>query len=112
VVRTRKRQTVSGMAIATITRHQSSAQGTAWTSAQAASAGSAVGLPWLNRAVAYIEEQVAAGDFPHLRAMMPEAGMSAFWEQLEEADFEEGRFERGLERLLDGIALSVERKQG
>ena len=67
---------------------------------------------WLNRAGAYIEEQVAAGDFPHLRAMMPEAGMSAFWEQLEEADFEEGRFERGLERLLDGIALSVERKQG
>jgi AcrR family transcriptional regulator len=63
---------------------------------------------WLDRASAYIEEQVETGDFPHLQAIMPEEGMSAFWKQLEEADFEDGRFERGLERLLDGVALYVE----
>jgi len=65
---------------------------------------------WLDRASGYIEEQVATGDFPHLQAIMPDAGMSAFWKQLEEADFEDGRFERGLARLLDGIALGLERR--
>jgi AcrR family transcriptional regulator len=66
---------------------------------------------WLDRASAYIDEQVATGDFPALEAIMPEDGMSAFWKQLEEADFEDGRFERGLERLLDGIALDIERRR-
>jgi AcrR family transcriptional regulator len=62
---------------------------------------------WLERASAYVDEQVATGEFPHISAIMPEAGMAAFWEQLQEADFENGRFERGLKRLLDGIALSL-----
>jgi len=66
---------------------------------------------WLDRASAYIEEQLATGDFPHLQAIMPEAGMSAFWKQLEEADFEDGRFERGLARLLDGIELDLQRRR-
>jgi AcrR family transcriptional regulator len=62
---------------------------------------------WLERASAYVDEQVATGEFPHLTAIMPEEGLAAFWEQLQEADFEDGRFERGLKRLLDGIALSL-----
>jgi len=62
---------------------------------------------WLERASAYVDEQVATGEFPHITAIMPEGGMAAFWEQLHEADFEDGRFERGLKRLLDGIALSL-----
>jgi len=65
---------------------------------------------WLDRASSYIEEQMATEDLPHLQAIMPEGGMSAFWKQLEEADFEDARFERGLTRLLDGIALDVERR--
>jgi AcrR family transcriptional regulator len=64
---------------------------------------------WLDRASSYIEEQLATEDLPHLQAIMPEGGMSAFWKELEEADFEDGRFERGLTRLLDGIALDLER---
>jgi AcrR family transcriptional regulator len=66
---------------------------------------------WLDRASAYIDEQVATGEFPHLEALMPEAGMSEFWAQLQEAGFEEARFEHGLERLLDGIALDLERRR-
>jgi AcrR family transcriptional regulator len=62
---------------------------------------------WLERASAYIDEQVATGEFPHITAIMPEEGMLAFWERLHAADFEDGRFERGLKRLLDGIALSL-----
>jgi AcrR family transcriptional regulator len=66
---------------------------------------------WLDRASAYIEEQVETGDFPHLQAIMPQGGMSEFWKQLEEADFDDGRFERGLERLLDGVALYVKSRR-
>jgi hypothetical protein len=36
--------------------------------------------------------------------------MSEFWRQLQETDTEDGRFERGLARLLDGIALDLERR--
>lgn len=62
---------------------------------------------WVERASAYVAEHVATGDFPHIAAILPEEGMVAFWMQLQEADFQDGRFERGLKRLLDGIALSL-----
>jgi AcrR family transcriptional regulator len=62
---------------------------------------------WLERASAYVDERVATGEFPHLSALMPEQGMAGFWEQLQKADFQDGRFERGLKQLLDGIALSL-----
>jgi len=65
---------------------------------------------WLKRASNYIEEQLATEDLPHLQALMPEGGMSAFWKRLEEADFQDARFERGLTRLLDGIALDLDRR--
>ena len=65
---------------------------------------------WLDRAADYIEEQVATGDHPHLQAIMPDEGMSAVWERLEEANWDDGRFERGLAQLLDGIALDLERR--
>jgi AcrR family transcriptional regulator len=65
---------------------------------------------WLERASSYIEEQLATEDLPHLQAIMPEGGMAAFWKQLEEADFQDARFDRGLTRLLDGIALDLERR--
>jgi AcrR family transcriptional regulator len=66
---------------------------------------------WLERATRYIEEQVQTGDYPHLQAIMPEGGMSEFWKRFEEADVEDSRFERGLARLLDGIALELERRR-
>jgi AcrR family transcriptional regulator len=66
---------------------------------------------WLERASAYIEEQVETGDYPHLQAMLPEGGMVEFWERLEKADTEDGRFERGLARLLDGVEVELERRR-
>jgi AcrR family transcriptional regulator len=63
---------------------------------------------WLDRAADYIEEQVATGEFPHLAAIVPDEGIRTIWQQVEEAS--DGRFERGLARLLDGIALDLERR--
>jgi len=61
---------------------------------------------WMERATAYVDEQVATGEFPNLDALLPEGGMAAFWKRLEESGFDDDRFERGLKQLLDGIALS------
>jgi AcrR family transcriptional regulator len=67
---------------------------------------------WLDQAAVYIEEQVATGEYPHLEAMLPDGGVSAVWERLEEADADDSRFERGLKRLLDGIELDLKRRDG
>ena len=47
-------------------------------------------------------------EFPHLAAIVPDDGIRTIWQQVEEAS--DGRFERGLARLLDGIALDLERR--
>ena len=61
-------------------------------------------------AVEYIDEQLATGDYPQLAGLMPEGGMAAVWERMHETDAAEDRFERGLERLLDGIELDLKRR--
>jgi AcrR family transcriptional regulator len=67
---------------------------------------------WLERAADYIEEQVATGDYPHLQAVLPDEGVRAVWERLEEGDADDSRFERGLKRLLDGIELDLKSRSG
>jgi AcrR family transcriptional regulator len=59
--------------------------------------------------LAYVDAQLRTGEFPHLLAMAGDdlrEGFSLFARHA--AD--EGRFERGLQRLLDGIALDLERR--
>jgi AcrR family transcriptional regulator len=63
---------------------------------------------WRGRALAYIDEQVATGDFPHLSELMPSGGMAELWSQIEAAASDEQRFERGLKRLLDGLQLELD----
>jgi AcrR family transcriptional regulator len=63
---------------------------------------------WRARALAYIDEEVATGDFPHLSALMPPGGMAELWSKMEESASDEQRFERGLKRLLDGLQLELE----
>jgi AcrR family transcriptional regulator len=63
---------------------------------------------WRRRALAYIDEEVATGNFPHLSELMPAGGMAELWAQIEDGASDEQRFERGLRRVLDGIALEVE----
>lgn len=58
--------------------------------------------------VAYLTEQLATGDYPHLQAIAgddPAAGFARIGHLM--AD--DQRFERGLERLLDGLEAWVER---
>jgi hypothetical protein len=64
---------------------------------------------WLADAFDYIDAEVARGDFPRLRELLGEGGIRPVWEDLRTADDEDERFERGLSRLLDGIALDLER---
>ena len=58
-------------------------------------------------AIEYFERNLASGDFPHMAALLQGA---SFRERIAEMTSDEpGRFERGLTRLLAGIALEIER---
>ena len=65
---------------------------------------------WLAQVSEYIDEQLETGDYPQLAGVIPEGGMAAVWERMHEAEAAEDRFERGLERLLDGIELDLKRR--
>ena len=62
----------------------------------------------LERLGAYLAEQLSTGDYPHLDAIAgddPAAGFA----RIGHATSDEQRFERGLQRLLDGLQAWVER---
>ena len=65
---------------------------------------------WLAQVSQYVDEQLETGEYPQLAGLMPEGGMAADWERMHESEATEARFERGLERLLDGIELDLERR--
>ena len=65
---------------------------------------------WLAQVSQYIDDELATGDYPQLAGLMPEGGMAVVWERMQESDAAEDRFERGLERLLDGIELDLKRR--
>jgi AcrR family transcriptional regulator len=59
---------------------------------------------------AYIEEQFATGNFPHMERIIGREGAREKIEHLEglaEPTRDDARFERGLKRLFDGIALNL-----
>lgn len=60
----------------------------------------------------YMAEQMATGEYPHLRAFVgaDEHDMVGAWQRIAAEAFGSERFERGLARLLDGIALDLERR--
>ena len=63
----------------------------------------------LDALAAYFESQVATGEFPHLEAIVRgAAGIREAIAELEALMSDEGRFARGIERLLDGIALDLD----
>ncbi len=57
----------------------------------------------------FIDEQLATGSYPQLERIVREQGTREGVAQLAALLDDEDRFERGLQRLLDGIALEVER---
>jgi AcrR family transcriptional regulator len=58
--------------------------------------------------LAYVTAQLGTGEYPHLKAMAGDDPAAAFARVAHIAD-DEQRFERGLERVLDGIELWVDR---
>ncbi|HET8758621.1 MAG TPA: TetR/AcrR family transcriptional regulator C-terminal domain-containing protein, partial [Solirubrobacteraceae bacterium] len=63
----------------------------------------------LESMVAYLQTQLDTGEFPHLAALIgddPRKGV----ERVMHLASQEDRFERGLQRLLDGIELEIERR--
>lgn len=65
----------------------------------------------LESMVAYLQTQLDTGEFPHLAELMgddPRKGI----ERVMHLAAQEERFERGLQRLLDGIEVDIERRRG
>jgi len=65
----------------------------------------------LDARLAYFEAQLATGEFPHLQALMGDDVREALSPASQWAAGER-RFERGLQILLDGIELDLERRSG
>ena len=64
----------------------------------------------LEQMAAYLQKQLDTGEFPHLAQLLgddPGKGV----ERVMHLASDEQRFERGLQRLLDGIALDIERRR-
>jgi len=68
------------------------------------------GEGWPPELMAYIDAQLESGEYPQIRSMFS-ADRAETWVRLAEATLDPFRFERGLERLLDGIEHAL-RQQG
>jgi AcrR family transcriptional regulator len=59
----------------------------------------------------YVESQLESGEFPHIQELFPPGeDRAAIWARFEAIELDEQRFRRGLDKLLDGIALDLERR--
>lgn len=56
--------------------------------------------------VDYVESLVETGAYPHLAAMAAEHGLRAIWSEVDAHMRDDRRFERNLNRLLDGIEVA------
>jgi AcrR family transcriptional regulator len=63
----------------------------------------------LSAMLAYVETQLASGEFPHLAAFSAGDPRAAF-ERVARMRTDEQRFERGLQILFDGFELALERR--
>jgi len=58
----------------------------------------------------YVQRLLATGEYPHIAELVGDDARTAF-RQILLTVFDKDRFERGLQRLLDGIALDVSRRR-
>jgi AcrR family transcriptional regulator len=58
----------------------------------------------------YLEAMLATGEFPHIAALVGD-DIRASFERLARFGADDSRFERGLQRLLDGIDLDLRRRE-
>lgn len=59
----------------------------------------------------YMTTQMATGEFPSLEAFVGDDDPATAWRSVAAEVFDDERFERGLQTLLDGIELRLERRQ-
>jgi hypothetical protein len=65
---------------------------------------------WREVMLEYAARQLASGDFPHMQALVDaQQATGGRPDELVAADDDEERFERGLRRVLDGIAAELAR---
>ena len=57
----------------------------------------------------YMREQLATGDYPHVAEFIGDDDLATVVRRLVSSSAPEERFNRGLERLLDGVQLEIER---
>jgi AcrR family transcriptional regulator len=67
--------------------------------------------PSLDRALAYFDSLIESGEYPRLRELRGEGDPRESWRRLIEVMIDARRFDRGLDRLLDGIERDVERRR-
>ncbi len=60
-----------------------------------------------NDMIGYVNGLLKTGDYPHLTAIADEVGIDAAWRQIEAHTRDKTRFQRNLERLLDGIEAGL-----
>ena len=58
---------------------------------------------WRAKAIAYAEQQLESGDFPHIKALFGPGDRREQWERITNQINAADRFEIGLEALLDGL---------
>jgi hypothetical protein len=67
---------------------------------------------WMEAAFGHLRRRIESGDYPHLlRAIEANRTAGGKDEDLGRMASSEGRFERGLELLLDGIEAALPRKR-
>ena len=60
----------------------------------------------------YVQQELERGDFPHIEEFLGEDDFMTAVRRMFLASPAEERFERGLQRLLDGIEMEIEREAG
>jgi AcrR family transcriptional regulator len=71
------------------------------------------GEEWLTEMFEHMRARIETGDYPHLkRALEANRDEGRTDEQLARMATDERRFERGLQRLLDGIEVELKRRRG
>ena len=60
--------------------------------------------------VAYVESLIETGEYPALTALVDDLGLEESWTQIESHMRDDTRFERALERILDGFEADLDRR--
>ena len=58
--------------------------------------------------VSYVESLLTTGSYPQLSVLAKKLGLQTAWDQIQAQAADKGRFERNLNRLLDGVERDLE----